>query len=61
MRAAKVTEQVHSIGTQSEPNIVCLFSKLWECGVEILPLLAIRRVPQLAIAFRAIIRCMLGH
>jgi hypothetical protein len=30
-------------------------------GVEILPLLAIGRVPQLAIIFRAITRCMLGH
>ena len=61
MRAAEVTERIHPIGTQREPDVPRLFAKLHELGVETLPLLAIGRVPQLAIVLRALIRCMLGH
>ena len=61
MRAAKVTERIHPIGTQREPNIPRLIAKVRELCIETLPLLAIGRVPQLAIILHALIRCMLGH
>ena len=61
MRAAEVTEWIHPIGTQREPDVPRLVVKLSELGVETLPLLAIRRVPLLAIVLCALIRCMLGH
>ena len=38
-----------------------LHDKLWELVDEMLPLLAIDEVSQLAIVLRALIRCMLGH
>jgi len=61
MRAAEVTEWIHPIGTQCEPDVLRLVAKLRELGVETLPLLAIRRVLQLAIVLHALIRCMSGH
>jgi len=45
MRAAEVIEWIHPIGTQREPNVPRLVAKLQELGVEMLPLLAIGRVP----------------
>ena len=41
VRAAKLTERVHPVGTQHEPNMPGLLAKLWVGLVEILPLLAI--------------------
>ena len=61
MRAAEVTEQIHPIGTQREPDVPRLVAKLPELGIEVLPLLATQRVPQLAIILRVLIRCMPGH
>jgi hypothetical protein len=55
MGAAEFTEQVHPIGTQHELDVPRLITKLLgELGVETLPLLAIGRVSQLAIALRAL-------
>ena len=61
MRAAEVTEWIHPIGTQCEPDVLRLVAKLRELGVETLPLLAIERVLQLAIVLHVLIRCMPGH
>ena len=45
MRAAEVTERIHPIGTQREPDVSRLGIKLLrELGIEMLPLLAIDRV-----------------
>jgi hypothetical protein len=60
--AAKVTERVHPIGTQHEPDVPRLVTKLLqELSVEALPLRAIGWVSQLAIILRAFCRCMPGH
>jgi hypothetical protein len=57
--AAEVTERVHPIGTQREPNVHRLVTKLLEeLDVKTLPLLAIGGMSQLAIALHALIRCM---
>ena len=61
MRDVEVTKWIHPIGTQREPDVPHLVAKLQELGVETLPLLAIERVPQLAIILCALIRSMPGH
>jgi hypothetical protein len=42
MQAVEVTEGIHPIGTQREPDTPGLVPKLRELGVETLPLLVIR-------------------
>jgi hypothetical protein len=56
-----VTERIHPICTQREPNVPRLVTKLQELGIETLPLLAIGGVLQLAIVLLAFCRCMSGH
>jgi hypothetical protein len=62
MGAAEVTERIHPIGTQREPDTPRLITKLLrELGVETLSLLAIGGLSQLAIVLHVFCRCMLGH
>jgi hypothetical protein len=49
----EVTERIHPIRTQCEPDVPRLFTKLQELGVEMLSLLAIEGVSQLAIVLLA--------
>jgi hypothetical protein len=49
VRAVEITEGIHPVGTQHKPDIPGLVPKLWELGVETLPLLAIGGMSQLAI------------
>jgi hypothetical protein len=60
--AAEFTEWVHPIGTQREPDVPRLVTKLLEeLSVEMLRLLAIGGMSQLAIALHTLIRCMPRH
>src|SRR6266540_6436722 len=53
MSAAHVTERIHSIGTQREPFISCLFTESWMNGIDLSPLASIGGVSKQLISFVA--------
>src|SRR6266540_564018 len=53
MSAAHVTERIHSVGTQQEPYISCLFTESWMNGIDLSPLTSIGGVSKKLIGFVA--------
>src|SRR5438105_15181235 len=53
MWAAHVTERIHSVGTQREPYISCLFTESWMNGIDLSPLVSIGGVSKQLIGFVA--------
>src|SRR6266540_3732435 len=61
MSAAHVTERIHSIGTQREPYISCLFTESWMNGINLSPLASIGGVLKQLIGFVACLFKMPTH
>src|SRR5438128_10759003 len=53
MLAAHVTERIHSVSTQREPYISCLFTESWMNGIDLSPLASIGGVSKQLISFVA--------
>src|SRR5438128_5539210 len=61
MLAAHVTERIHSVSTQREPYISCLFTESWMNGIDLSPLASIGGVSKQLISFVARVFKMPTH